>query len=86
MSPRPHSVAKTNISVRSEFTKPQVVVAEAKATRARATTPAVEVERLMAADSGPNADVVRVPAEEVVAGEAAGFRSDEHQSAEGVLW
>ena len=40
----------------------------------------------MAADNGPNADVVGVPAEEVVAGEAAGFRSDEHRNAEGVLW
>ena len=33
----------------------------------------MEVERLMAADSGPNADVVWVPAEGVVAEEAAGF-------------
>ena len=86
MLPRPHSTAKTNICVSREFIKPQVVVAEARATRAKATTPAVDVERLMAADNGPNADVVGVPVEEAVAGEAAGFRSDEHRGAEAVLW
>ena len=74
------------MSVRSEFTKPQAVVEEARATRAKATTPAEELERPMAADTGPNADMVGGPAEEVVAGEASAFRSDEHRNAEGVLW
>ena len=40
----------------------------------------------MSADNGTSVDVAGVPAEEVVARDAAGIQSVEHRNVEGVLW